>query len=514
VSNAPEKIDHADVVSVGTDRRFWFAVGVIVLFGLAARLPTLTRSLWLDEAYSVWFSLRSLHELWNVVPTYEGHPPLYYTILKGWTALVGTSEVALRAPSMLASLLTIGLVATSGRILKAGTIGDKVGLLSALLLAFNSGNIMYAQEARPYALETLTASFAVLGALMIVRSLLESRDTRADFRGLVPGMITLAIGAGATLWLHNTALFIAFGIWVGLALSLFFLPGGNRWRQLLAIVVPGVGAVLIWSPFIPTYIRQVSGFSGTPFWIVFSKNDLLTAWYLIAGNAPSLIFIAFFGLVGMVILWRKARPMAVLLATILLLPWASVLLVSYLSKPIFVARIFEWMAPSVMTLTAFGIMAGLRQRSARLIASVAVVFFSAISTYASYASPTEDWRGVIKLIAEQSQPGDLVIGNSSEVYLPFAYYAPGEAKLPDLLFVPGPFPMIDPTHHRFTATPLVTREDLPAVQRALATHKRVWLVETTSFRFDPDAIVADEILISRKPQQAFERGGIHVTLFQ
>jgi predicted membrane-bound mannosyltransferase len=51
----------------------------LTLLALAVRLIGITlRPLWLDEAYSAWFSSRSWHELWTVVPTYETHPPFYY----------------------------------------------------------------------------------------------------------------------------------------------------------------------------------------------------------------------------------------------------------------------------------------------------------------------------------------------------------------------------------------------------------------------------------------------------
>ena len=44
---------------------------VVRVVGLASR------PLWLDEAYSAWFSARGWHDLWTVVPTYEPHPPFY-----------------------------------------------------------------------------------------------------------------------------------------------------------------------------------------------------------------------------------------------------------------------------------------------------------------------------------------------------------------------------------------------------------------------------------------------------
>ena len=51
----------------------------LTLLALALRLTHLgSRPLWLDEAFSAWFSDRSYYYLWHVLPTYEAHPPFYY----------------------------------------------------------------------------------------------------------------------------------------------------------------------------------------------------------------------------------------------------------------------------------------------------------------------------------------------------------------------------------------------------------------------------------------------------
>ena len=501
--------------STSASRWFWVAVAATALLGLVLRIPTLTRSLWLDETYSVWFASQSLPRLWFEVPGYEGHPPLNYTLLKGWMSVFGTTEVGLRGLSVTASVMTIVLVAVAGRILKAGSTGDRVALLAAFFLAFNSGSINYAQQARPYALQTLTASIAVLGAIMIVRMMITDRDPAGGgLRPLWPGIALLAVGAGLTLWFHNTGVFVAFGLWSGLALSLMFFIGGPVRDKLLAIVLPGLGALLIWSPYIPTYVRQLTGFSDTPFWIVFTWDDLLSAWLLIAGNIQSLCLIGCFGLLGVVLLWRRMRPLAVLLATILFLPWASMFLVSYFIKPIFLARLFEWMTPLVLGLAAFGILTGLAQPLARMAAVAAIVAFGASATYGYYRTPTEDWRGIIGLVAEQSRPGDLIIGDGSEISLPFAYYGGGGRALPDQLFVPGSFPVLDRGRHGLSATPKVVEEDRHVVRSALADHKRVWLVERRSDLFDPDGIVAAEIGLSHTPRQTLRQGEITVTLYE
>lgn len=133
-------------------------------------MPTLaSRSLWLDETYSAWFSSLALVELWTSVPLYETHPPMYYTLLKAWSALFGTTEPALRSLSVAASVVSVMLLAASARLLKLGGLAQCVALLGALFLAMNPGSIEYAQQARPYALQTVAASIAVLCSLALLR---------------------------------------------------------------------------------------------------------------------------------------------------------------------------------------------------------------------------------------------------------------------------------------------------------------------------------------------------------
>src|SRR4029078_4067551 len=84
---------------------------LVVIIALGVRAIGLsTRPLWLDEAYSAWFSSRSWDYLWTVVPTYEPHPPFYYSVLKLWRVIAGSGPVALRSLSLLFSITTIPVV--------------------------------------------------------------------------------------------------------------------------------------------------------------------------------------------------------------------------------------------------------------------------------------------------------------------------------------------------------------------------------------------------------------------
>ena len=59
------------------------AIALLVAIGIGVRTWNLTgEPRWLDEAYSTYAAGHSLSFLWRVVPLYESHPPLYYTLLQ------------------------------------------------------------------------------------------------------------------------------------------------------------------------------------------------------------------------------------------------------------------------------------------------------------------------------------------------------------------------------------------------------------------------------------------------
>jgi mannosyltransferase len=93
-----------------TGRRRLFVplmLAVVLLAGLMLRLQTAsTRSIWFDEAWSWRMSRFPLAELIERTAA-DVHPPLYYLLLKAWTALFGDSPLAMRSMSALFGVLTI-----------------------------------------------------------------------------------------------------------------------------------------------------------------------------------------------------------------------------------------------------------------------------------------------------------------------------------------------------------------------------------------------------------------------
>lgn len=493
--------------------RFWTLALLVTGLALLLRLPTLAgRSLWLDETYSAWFAAVPLHELWTSVPLYETHPPFYYTLLKGWTALFGNQEAAMRSLSVLASVLTVLALPAGARLARLGAKAERVALLAALFLAVNAASIQYAQQARPYAIQALAGSLAVFFAGMLVLAFArpDTRTSTPARERLWTWVAGLAVSAGLTMWLHNTGVFAAFGIWTGMTVALLAATPGPRRPQILAVAAAGIGALLVWSPFVPMLLEQNAAMAHLSYWIRFSPRNVTAAWTVISGGQVLHYPVALLVLLGFAWLWKHARAHFWLLACVLALPILALAGYSYFVKPVFLSRLFLWLGPLGMVLLALGIV----RLPARLrLPAVAVVL--ALSAYAVagfYRSHTEDWRGMLAQVAHDSRPGDVVLAFPNEVQMPVTYYM---KTGPAVAYLPGPFPALHlpRTYTGNSGAPNIAPEDAARIRALTAGHPRVWLIERLANLYDPQGIVMKELGAHYRLVRTIEGNGANIRLY-
>lgn len=495
-------------------RAYWLLVAAVLLLAAVLRLPGLAdRSLWLDEAYSAWFAALPLHELWTDAPRYETHPPAYYTLLKGWIVLLGNSEAALRSLSLIASLATVMLVACSGRLLRAGIPSDRIALLGALLVAINPASIVYAQEARPYALQTFAATGAILSALsMVVASGAAGATTSLRPLAIASGLLGLC--AGGTLWLHNTGLFIAFGIWSGLGVAILAVPHRARLSLLVATFCAGTMALAIWAPFLPMLVEQSRSVAAKTFWVRAETSDLWSAWLLVSGGPSLLAPVALAALLGLVVVWRRSRAAALLVAAIAVLPMTAMLAVHFAIRPIFIDRLFVWMAPLVMALAALGLLRGPSTRLVRL--ALAVLIFGLGLASAPTRPALEDWRGLVATIAAQARPGDAVVALPSEIDPAISYYVDRNPGFPPITYVPGPFPYraAGRIHVGNLGAPMVEPGDAALIAPVLEGARRIWLVSRRGDLYDPRLVVRHAVAKGRRHVGTLAASPVTLELFE
>ncbi|HWQ13005.1 MAG TPA: DUF2723 domain-containing protein [Roseiflexaceae bacterium] len=195
---------------------------VLLALFVAALVPRLygldAQSLWLDEG-GTWAEVtrKGWATLLAELLSPDAGYPLYHLLLKGWTALAGDSEWALRFPSAIAGagvvvavhLAAVELTGAGQRALRAGKIPVSPmahRLSPALFVALSPFAIWHAQDAKAYSLLLLVAALELWALLRAFR-----RDDRGGW------LLVLAL-ALTSVFVHRLALLLAAGVALAVAL--------------------------------------------------------------------------------------------------------------------------------------------------------------------------------------------------------------------------------------------------------------------------------------------------------
>jgi mannosyltransferase len=496
--------------------KLFVALSVVVIVGFLLRLPTLvSRSVWMDEAYSYWFMTLSWADLWFKVPFYETHPPFYYSLLKLWTMLAGSSEAGMRSLSVLASLVTIALTGFAPRLLGLGKRYDRVGIVAALLLAFNAGSIEYAQQARPYALQTLFCTLMIVASTMLLKRMLIDERQGAVIKAQRLIYVSLGLCSGIVLWLHNTSPFIILGNWLGLFATILLFSRHKRYDLVVSIKALVI-ALVVWSPCVPITLIE-SRTVATAFWATISPNMLGWPFTLAAGGKfaffPAIIVCA----LGWFQVYKARKPLALYSAAILLAPVLGVFLASYLFTPIFVVRTFEWMAPLFLFLVALGLFVPGKMEKLKFVILPIILLLCIGQDIKYYRTPGQDLRGAAQYLASNYKPGDLVLVYPNELEVGLHYYLTQLPNSFELAAIPARYPAIGLPRPYFGSnkgTPTAIDGDQAQIASTIAMHKRVWFVGDWNGPDGKMDVVTRELYRERgRPESSPGFTDIKVTLF-
>lgn len=142
---------------------------------IAIRAP-----LWLDETSSFW-QIRA--GFWQIMSRRGGLPPTYPYILWLATKIVGTSEIALRIPSILAMLAAVYLLYSAAREL----FDRDVAMVTAAVFCVHPLVVFESIDARPYAFAALAVNSAIF---MLVRLRRNNSNWLAGSFGIAAAVIT------------------------------------------------------------------------------------------------------------------------------------------------------------------------------------------------------------------------------------------------------------------------------------------------------------------------------------
>ncbi|MEP7334381.1 MAG: glycosyltransferase family 39 protein [Actinomycetota bacterium] len=458
------------------------------------------KSFWGDEAFSVALAGSDWGTFRHVLFERQANMGVYHLLLKGWTALAGDGEAAVRSLSALAAVGSVG----AAYLLASRLFGRFVGLVGGIALALNPFLARYAQEARGYTFALLAVTLA---SLAFVRLIEAPRSRRAWFAYVVLSSVSL--------YCH---FFSAFVLLAHLA-TLPFVDDRRTRRKV--VEAAAVVAVLATPLALFAFLRdegQVELIPGvTPYRIVAALGALS------GGTIATLAVFCGLAAVALVAIVRsrgedRARlwPYVLVLAW-LVVPIAAAVLLS-LAKPLFLARYLIGVLPPLAILIALGAQA-LRPRWAA--AALAIAFAASAHALAGWYPGEEkeglDFRSAAAQIADRGSPRDGIAFYRSSRRLPIEYYLRRERALgraPTPVFPAaawGAYDLIE--DYELRRPPASTWRSL--VARAASRHRRIWLVQSRADLFEGERAALERALdatYDRREQHDY--GELQVVLFQ
>ncbi|MFC7528274.1 glycosyltransferase family 39 protein [Actinoplanes sp. GCM10030250] len=361
-----------------------------------------------DEVTSAEVAQRSLPQIWDLIQNIDAVFGFYYAFLHYWSGVVGTSEVQLRLPSILAMAGAVALAAELGRRL----FTPLIGLITGLILCVLPNTSRYAAEVRPYA---MACFFSVLALLLLVGAVRRG----GAYRWVGYGLSVLLLGlfhlvALTTLAAHATL--------VGL------YAWRTRRRRIAMIWAGSVIAAVV--PLLPLAWLGTHQEDTQLHWV---EPISLSRVHAMPGEVVGSSPVAWM-LIGLAVLasWRPMRRMAPIVV-LAVGPVLVLAVVSALFSPMWVARYLLVVLAPLAMLAAIALAGGkrfgavrfgavrigavrfgaVRFGAVRIVAVLLLLAAVAVPAQKGIRSPTAkigpDYRSAAAFIAERYQPGDVVI---------------------------------------------------------------------------------------------------------
>ncbi|UCG23813.1 MAG: glycosyltransferase family 39 protein [Chloroflexota bacterium] len=425
------------------------ALIVAILLGFALRAYDLDgQSMWSDEGLSLYRASLTVPEIMansiivDGVETTDTNPPFYFLLLHLIRKAAGDTVSAMRFLGVAAGTLSIPLIYVLG----STTLGRRIGLVAAILMAISPFHIWQSQILRNYGLLVTLNLLSVYGLFRY--ALADAGDRRA--RWLILWLVAGLLG----IYTHFYAFFVfAFGLlalgtlavrswgigrllksawfWVALVLALVILLPATA----LAIDRFAAGGQIdfFYVPLNRFLIQLTSAFS------VGVDRSLYHTWWRVV---PVLLI----AVLGLWFAWRRNSSSTAVLLGYQIIPLGLVYALSFIN-PIYngVRHLLIGLPPFLIFL-ASGIV-GPRQltfrgergatlnRAWRLIGPVlAVVVIVNQLTWlnSQFTSPDlvrDDVRGPALYLSEHAGPDDVIILHDTLIRPTFAYYYDGQAPV-------------------------------------------------------------------------------------
>ena len=410
-------------------------------------------SFWRDEAATQSATQRSFTGLVAMLGHVDVVHGSYYAVMWLEVRLAGHSELALRLPSALAMAAAAALITVTGRRLVSGRAGLAAGLTFAALPAVS----WFAQDARPFALETAAAAAAGYFLVRLAGEGGRGRWARCYTASLVALGLTNLFGL-----LLIPAHAVAVAAWRGRD------PGqalGRRWFRAATIacvaLLPLMAAA--WGQRAQVgWLRPPGAAAALATGRLVGSAGLLLAAVVLTGT----------GLAYAALGHRLGADWPVRLPA-LCLPWLVgpplILFVMSQFQPAYTFRYIVFCMPAAALLIGTGLAAAGRVAGP---AGLAVIVLLALPAQLGERGPsghTDNIRGLDRIVARYERPGDAVLYPQAGSRTFAAAYPYGLIRLHDV--------MLGESAAR-SGTIAGTDARAPVVRARLGRVTRVWVVQS------------------------------------
>lgn len=378
----------------------------VILAGAVLRIAGFGVSpLWLDEAISLRYAQLPMLEMVRLI-SHDYTPPLWELLVKPFIWILGSNEVALRLPSVLASLVGLWL---AWQIIREFIPEESHGarLAAVVLVSLTPYQFWLAQDGRVYALYTALYLAGVLFAI----------------RGRWLGLMAVC---GLLYYAHATSV-----VYVLTLLILAYYKHHDQWQSILIVAIVSTVA---FSPWISVNVNnaQTGLLWSLPISIGSVAAAVEGAFFAAALNWGGFYYlaVAVIGLCLFVAMVLSLEPISykqyhhkhLELAAVAAIPMISLITLSYFVTNILYFRVLAPSAPMMGIWFAAVLWPRRLTMTTWLIPySWVILILAGLLTW-SPATRGGDLRQVVQIIQAQSQPGDVVYHASDTSYLPFSLY--------------------------------------------------------------------------------------------
>jgi len=445
----------------------WLVIGIPAVAAFLINVVGLSGpSLWRDEAYTKDAISRSITQIFDLLGHNDAVHGAYYVIIHFYSEVAGTSDFAMRFPSVCAMAVATGFTAAVARRATAlaglsGRWPDVTAMVAGLVFATSPYMTYYAQMARPYAFVTMCATIA---SYLLLRAYADGGWRWWTLYGIAVAF---------------TGLFNTFGLLIVPAHALTLLVAGaggagQTWLRRVAVpwLIAAAVAVLVLGPLLLLSYRE----RGQISWL--TKPDRATVEALVrdfAGSRMLLVPVALLALGGVAAgifdgrffgrrsgddraVGRRMTPAAIALPWLVVPP--AVLIAVSLVKPVYNMRYVEYCLPALAILIAAGLVGLARLvmelltgstalrpavvvRAGAGVAAVVLVIVAALLVSPQHAirqsaARPDNLRLASQIVAANERPGDIVFYIPVDMHVLGTGYPAPFLKLRDIALAKSP----------------------------------------------------------------------------